>query len=194
MKITDCLKKKPRLSKIKDNLMHKILVPDGGNDDFNTPHKLCRQCIDKLPLNRNTTTLEPCRGSGNFYHLLANTKRDWCEIKEGRDFFDYRGHVDWIITNPPWSLARRFLIKSMQVSDNIGFLITINHIVALKARWRDIRSCGFRITKIYLVNTPKEFPQSGFQLGFCIIQKKIYKTKDELMVWDFSLLNKKQSK
>ena len=48
--------------------------------------------------------LEPFRGDGNFYDSLpAFVRKDWCEVKQGRDFFDYAGpRPDTIITNPPF--------------------------------------------------------------------------------------------
>jgi len=88
----------------------------------------------------------------------------WTEIQRGRDFFDWTERVDWIITNPPWSQVRRFLQHAMKVADNIVFLMTINH-VWTKARLRDIHTAGFGIKEILLVDMPRSFPQSGFQLG-----------------------------
>ena len=37
--------------------------------------------------------LEPCRGEGAFYTAMQeyNDDVDWCEISEGKDFFDYNG-------------------------------------------------------------------------------------------------------
>ena len=46
--------------------------------------------------------LEPCKGNDAFYNSLKNYgDTDWCEILEGKDFFNYTKKVDWIITNPP---------------------------------------------------------------------------------------------
>lgn len=106
--------------------------------------------------------LEPCCGSGNILRFLDNA--DWCEITKGKDFFDYNGKVDYIFTNPPFSKIRAFLQKSMEVADNIYFLFTINHLWT-KARLRDIAEQGFGIAEICIFDTPKEFPQSGFQFG-----------------------------
>lgn len=88
----------------------------------------------------------------------------WAEIKEGRDFYEWTTKVDWIITNPPWSQVRRFLRQAMLVADHVVFLLTVNH-VWTKARVRDIRDAGFGVREIVLVDMPRTFPQSGFQLG-----------------------------
>ena len=48
---------------------------------------------------------------------------DWCEISEGKDFFDYNGKVDWIITNPPYSIFDDFLDKAFEVADNVVMFV-----------------------------------------------------------------------
>lgn len=116
--------------------------------------------------------LDPCRGEGAFYlNYPSQTEKDWCELGEGRDFAEYSGKVDWIITNPPWSKMREFIKKGMSVSDNVVYLTTINHYTT-KARIRDIRDAGWGIKEFYCVDTPgKPWPQLGFQLGAIHIQK-----------------------
>ena len=122
--------------------------------------------------------LEPCKGEGIFLEAIKGYGQnihtlDWCEILEGKDFFDYNNKVDWIITNPPYSKMRKFMQKSMDISDNIVFLTSINHLW-LKARLRDVFEKGFGIKEIIIFDTPKSFPQSGFQFG-CFYLCKNYK-------------------
>lgn len=119
--------------------------------------------------------LEPCEGTGNFVKAISNKvivkhSVQTCEITEGKDFFDFRDKVDWIITNPPYSKIRKFMKHSMELSDNIVFLVTINHLW-LKARIRDIEESGFGIREMVYFDTPKEFPKSGFQFGAFYLQK-----------------------
>lgn len=52
----------------------------------------------------------------------------------------------------------------MHVSDQVVFLMTVNH-AWTAARVRDVRAAGFGLRTILLCPMPKEFPQSGFQLG-----------------------------
>jgi hypothetical protein len=132
-----------------------------SNDAVQTPVDLARRLITHFK--PEGKILEPCRGNGNFFRLLpAGT--EWCEITQGRDFFDWQTPVNWIITNPPWSLIRSFMGHAMKVSDNVVFLLTVNH-VWTKARVRDIQEAGFGLKEIALVEMPPTFPQSGFQLG-----------------------------
>ena len=95
---------------------------------------------------------------------------DWCEIAEGKNYYDYEKKVDWIVTNPPWSIFRPFLIHSLTVADNIVFLIPIVHYFG-KARLREIKKAGYGFKEMVFIDTPKSFPQMGFQLGVVHIQK-----------------------
>lgn len=70
------------------------------------------------------TILEPCRGDGAFYRVLPNGT-EWCEIREGRDFFDWTRPVDWIITNPPYSIYDHFLQHAFEVAENVVFFVPI---------------------------------------------------------------------
>jgi hypothetical protein len=152
-----------------------MLIPTNTKRDdcVQTPEELAIKIVNHFK--PKGTILEPCKGDGNFIKAYENYKEEninlfWTEILEGKDFFDYNTKVDWIITNPPYSKMRSFIQHSMIISDNIVFLTTINHLW-LKARLRDISNAGFGIKEILLFNTPKSFPQSGFQIG-CFYLKK----------------------
>lgn len=137
-----------------------------SNDDVQTPPELARQVVDHFgPSGR---ILEPCRGAGNFLRWMPGA--EWCEIKEGRDFFKWTRKVDWIVTNPPWSQVRGFLRHAMELAEHIVFLLTINHLWT-KARVRDIHDHEFGVREICLVEMPKGFPPSGFQLGAVYLRR-----------------------
>lgn len=138
------------------------LVPKNGNDKIYTPRDLAKRIVYHFkPLGR---ILEPCRGGGAFSDLMDC---EWCEIDEGRDFFDYTDTPNWIITNPPFSLVREFLIHSYEIGAwNIVLLVPVNHVLGMKARMRDMKEYGYSVKEIILVDTPKEFPSSGFQ--YCV--------------------------
>jgi len=70
--------------------------------------------------------LDPCKGDGAFYNHLPGA--DYCEIKEGLDFFDYKNKVDWVIGNPPYSIFKDFLEKSFEIAENVSFLVPTNKI------------------------------------------------------------------
>lgn len=132
-----------------------------SDDVVQTPPALAKKLVEHFA--PRGKILEPCKGEGNILKALPLATY-WCEISEGRDFFKWDRKVKWVFTNPPWSQMRPFLLHSMKVSDHIMFLVTVNHFWT-KARLRDIQENGFALREIVLLDTPKTFPSSGFQLG-----------------------------
>lgn len=137
-----------------------------SNDVVQTPPALALRIVEHF--DPQGVVLEPCAGRGHFVDALlpqrkVKTVHD-CEISAGKDFFDFHEPVDWIVTNPPWSQIRPFLQHSFKLADEVVFLMTVNH-VWTKARLRDMKTAGFGLRQIALVEMPKEFPASGFQLG-----------------------------
>ena len=157
--------------------MARKLIPTNTKreDCVQTPIELAELIIKHF--NPSGIVLEPCKGDGNFLKAIEGYGQSistlWCEILEGKDFFDFKDKVNWIITNPPYSKFRKFLQHSLEISDNIVFLTTINHLW-LKARIRDIEEKGFGIKEIIIFDTPKSFPQSGFQIGAFYLQKDYF--------------------
>lgn len=164
------------------------LVPKNGNDVIYTPKDLAKKCVELCGLKNTDVVIEPCKGGGAFLSEIEKITRltYWCEIQDGVDFFEHTKKADWIITNPPWSKFREFLKHSMELANNIGFLVTYNHFIT-KARLRDMVDNGFWMTDVYLFDTPKEFPQSGFQLVFGVIKKT------DSRITNFHFTNKKDN-
>lgn len=88
-----------------------------------TPDWCAKDMVDHFqPVGK---VLEPCRGGGAIYQYLPNA--DWCEITEGKDFFNWNKQVDWIITNPPYSLFREFVEHGFRVSTNAVYLVPLKN-------------------------------------------------------------------
>jgi hypothetical protein len=70
-----------------------------------TPVKLAADLIKTVPLVDGDVVYEPFRGEGAFYNSLPDfVVKKWAEIEEGKDFKDETEPVDWVISNPPFSL------------------------------------------------------------------------------------------
>lgn len=148
--------------------MSRAIASKNGNDKIYTPDDVAVKIVNHF--NPSGRLLEPCRGGGAFTRAMPTA--DWFEIDDGKDFFEADGKWDWIITNPPYSIYRPFMNKSFDVADNVVFLQLINA-TFYKARLRDIIDKGFGIREMVCVDTPKEFPQFGFQMG-CVHYKRGY--------------------
>jgi hypothetical protein len=70
-----------------------------------TPADLCKELIKHVDLKEGDRVLEPFRGEGAFYNSFPDyVIKDWTEITEDKDYLDYAGEIDWVITNPPFRL------------------------------------------------------------------------------------------
>jgi hypothetical protein len=152
--------------------MGKSLIPKGGSDLVNTPDELAQKIVSYFnPFGKKC--LEPCKGGGAFIKAFLNNSinPDWCEITEGCDFFDYDKKVDWIITNPPYSILSDFLEHSLSVADNIVLLV-LGNAMMFKKRIRLVKEAGFGFKEFVFVDTPPPpWPQFGIQLAVVHIQK-----------------------
>ena len=135
------------------------------NDMVMTPRHIAKQMIDYYAewydLSERVL-LDPCRGDGAFYDQYPDyCTKDWCEITEGRDFFDWPYKVDWIITNPPYSIFPQFLEKCFEVADNVALLIPLAKLVSSLKRINMVMDYG-NIESIRIIGASK----CGFPFGF----------------------------
>jgi hypothetical protein len=100
------------------------------NDAVFTPAPLAKAIIAHYK--PTGVCLDPCRGRGAFYDYMPPNS-DWCEIVDGRNFYDYMRKVDWIISNPPYSDYDKWLAHSFEVADNIVYLTPFSKV---------FKSCG----------------------------------------------------
>lgn len=105
--------------------------------------------------------LEPFRGEGAFYKHLPDGS-DWCELKDGRDFFDCRGEYSWIVTNPPFSNLTQVFKHSFAISKNCVFLMAISKYWSSNPRLELAKNYG-GLKEILHVGTGRKI---GFDLGF----------------------------
>ena len=64
------------------------------------------------------------------------------------------------MTNPPWSRLRDFTRHAMRIAPNVVWLAPLTNLTT-KARLRDLDEAGFGIAELVLIDTPKDWPQSG---------------------------------
>ena len=90
-----------------------------------TPNWCAADCVEWFkPSGR---ILDPCKGNGAFLQYMPGA--DWCEIREGKDFWNWTEPVDWIMSNPPYSCFRKWLAHSFEIAENIVYLIPVQKIV-----------------------------------------------------------------
>jgi hypothetical protein len=86
--------------------------------------------------------LDPCRGASRPFFSCADCPTAQSEISEGRDFFDHRQRVDWIVTNPHWLKLAEFTSHAMALADEVPRCFVCIPLVSAYAidRCRRIRS------------------------------------------------------
>lgn len=134
------------------------------NDDIYTPEPIAKMLIDKIkPFIKESDVLyDPFKGYGIFYNNFPNTnKKEWSEIKENKDFFDWKQSVDWIISNPPYSKFTEIMQHSYEIAENICYLIPLNKIVSSWGRILDLKRYG-GVVKLWILPAGK----CGFPFGF----------------------------
>jgi len=127
------------------------------NDVIFTPDKIAKLIVEMHK--PSGKILEPCSGEGAFLRYLPTA--DWCEITKGRDFFDYKDKVDWIITNPPYSNFDKFLNHSFELAENVIFLVPVAKVLKSWGTIQKIKQYG-GIVSIWLVPASR----CGFPFGF----------------------------
>ena len=104
----------------------KISLPRNAYDFYPTPE----WCYENLPIDWSLfkTAHEPCKGDGRIVSFLENKgiETSWTEIQEGKDYFEWDGEVDLILTNQPFSIAKEFIEHSMMCSTTVIMLLRIN--------------------------------------------------------------------
>jgi len=114
-----------------NQISSKIRNRVNANDVLYTPLPTALKLIEITDIHENDKVLDPSRGKGVFYDNIPVENKDWCEITDGVDFFDYNKPVDIIIGNPPFSILKKWLSKSIELNPKkIAYVmgaINLNH-------------------------------------------------------------------
>lgn len=93
-----------------------------------TPVALAQALIPRIPLEPNDILYEPFKGEGAFYdHFPEGHSKEWSEITQGRDYKDFLGEYDWVITNPPYRLETNEEQKDNAFRRVNAFWVLLDH-------------------------------------------------------------------
>jgi hypothetical protein len=107
--------------------------------------------------------LEPCAGKGAFLEWLPVSTKS-CELDEGSDFFKWSEKVDWIITNPPYSKLRGFMIHAFSLANDVALLVPARNVFSGYGTVREAATFG-RMKHIRWYGTGNKL---GFPMGNAI--------------------------
>ena len=140
-------------------ISHKIKNKKVANDVFITPLELSKNHINFIDYKDDDKWLDPCKNNGSYYNQFPNNNKDYCEILENKDFFDYNEPVDIIIQNPPYSLMDKWINKNIELKPRIiSFLIGIGNLTA--KRIETLKKSGYGLTKMKMLKVFKWYGMS----------------------------------
>jgi hypothetical protein len=93
---------------------------------------------------------EPCSGDGRIQMFLEtdlSIPTTYSEIMEDKDFFDWDGRADLILTNPPFSLAKEFIDHSLPRCKVCIMLLRINYLgsITRHAWWKEHKPTALHV-------------------------------------------------
>lgn len=120
------------------------------NFEYDTPEELARDLLSLIDFEPNDLVLDPCAGNRVWYNNLPTENKDWCEINDGLDFFDYNDNPDVIVGNPPFDVKRLkpFLEHALRLSKRLIAFIMPSHTLTNSIN-QSIRYAGFYIEQIH---------------------------------------------
>jgi hypothetical protein len=127
------------------------------NDKFYTPLSLVKIHLEKFNIPDGSIIYEPFYGTGNYYNELCK-KFPLCtifftEIDLDKDFFDFNKKIDYIISNPPYSIIDKVLEKSCQLKPKvISYLIAFHNLTAKRIEYMNKEGyyiINFHLTKVF---------------------------------------------
>ena len=137
-----------------------------------TPADVWTKILNELPVREDAIFLEPFKGEGSLYNQIQ-CEKDWCEITEGRDVFDYdcdNSNVTTIITNPPFKAEipnkkgekriknavyyfLEYFMSKIKTLEEVGFLINAKSFQSLTPkRFVRLQELGFYVHNIVVLN------------------------------------------
>jgi len=132
------------------SVSHKIRSRKEANDIFITPIELAKKHIDMIDYNDDEIWLDPCKNNGSYYNQYPNDNKDWCEILDNRDFFEYDKKVDIICQNPPFSIINKWIDKNISLNPRvISLLIGLCNLTT--KRVETLEKAGYGLTKLKML-------------------------------------------
>lgn len=131
------------------------------NDKYYTPETLVRMHLSKLRGEPPGFRIyEPFKGKGAYYNLFPEyfpgCVYEWSEIDEGRDFFDYRGEPDIIVSNPPFSQLDKIMERCYELKPIVISFVLLQHAVT-PCRIRKANIMGYYVADYHLTRVDRWF-------------------------------------
>lgn len=143
------------------------------NDVFITPLKLAMSHIKMIDSYDDDLWYDPFKNNGSYYNQFPSENKDWSEILEGRDFFEYEGSPTIICSNPPYSMIDKVLEKSVSLKPRvISYLIGISNLTPKRIEFME--NAGYKIKSFHLCKVWKWYGMSACIVWDNTIEKSLF--------------------
>lgn len=136
-------------------------MPPVESDIVYTPEIIAQDIIEWVE--PEGMCLDPCMGEGVFFNNFPDEK-EWCELRKGKDFFEYKESVNYIIGNPPYSIFEDFLRHSFEIADDVVYIVPTNKVFQRLLIMDMIEDWG----GIYAMRLYGSGSNVGFPFGFSV--------------------------
>ena len=152
------------------------------SDFYQTPYNLTRRLLEAEKFEGRI--LEPACGGGAITTILEEAGyRDitaYDLLIDGKDFLDETRKFDAIVTNPPFSLAKEFILKACEIAPRFAFLLPLNYLHG-KERLDEIYSREI-LEKIYVfarypLLSAEIRPDGKYETGMMVYAWYIFDTR-----------------
>jgi hypothetical protein len=116
--------------------------------------------------------LDPCAGENAFFDAMPQPKIR-LEISDNLDFFEFNQKVNWIISNPPFSIYDKFLLHSFEIAENVVWFVPLNKAFKSKKIDEAIQKFGALKEIVMMGSGGKHGFPFGFPVG-CLHYQKNY--------------------
>lgn len=127
------------------------------SDFYETPYSLTWQLLENEGFDFSRKVLEPSCGNGAISNELIKKfgpeNVEYSDISEGHDFLlrEEWDKVDYIITNPPFSLAMEFILKAKKIAKNkFAFLLPLSYLHGEERYNKIYKDIDFPLSHIYV--------------------------------------------
>lgn len=115
------------------------------SDFYETPYSMTHQFLDVENFDFSLDFLEPACGNNAIVDVLKKYTPNVTFYDKETDFLKEEKMYSYIVTNPPFSLAKEFILKAKEVAENkFAFLLPLSYLHGK--------------TRYDLIYTKREFP------------------------------------
>jgi len=135
------------------------------NDCIHTPKPIADLMIKMCDIKPSDTVLDPCRGGGVFFDNIDSINKEYCEIQDGKDFFENTKHYTTIIGNPPYSKWTEWIEHTLNKCQKFCYIFGAQSLTPNRIKM--IHDAGYGLTKLHTVKIAWFMSQSYI----CLFEK-----------------------